>query len=151
MSRVISIARQRTDSIRIVFAICLLFMGGMIYLLFRTESLLMFQWVGYLHVESFIYNLRENASPISIPAFCKFCLPDGLWISSYIIVVDTIWRGVSPKRRLIWCMSLPLIAIITELMQFCNIIVGTFDYYDLLSYIIPTLVFLIFYRYGKRD
>ena len=151
MKKVIYISPKMENSIRITFAMLLLIIGGVIYLIFRSEGLFMFQWVNFLQMDSAIHCLREMSSPISIPYFIKYNLPDGLWISSYMITMDTIWRETSRIRKLVWCMSLPIIAIITEIMQLLNLLVGTYDFFDLLCYTIPTLAYLIQYGYGKTD
>jgi hypothetical protein len=57
--------------------------------------------------------------------------------------MDTIWGEIPSLRKLIWCISLPIIALITELLQLLKLMPGTFDLFDMLCYALPTIVFLL--------
>lgn len=126
-----------------------LFMGGMIYLLFRDDSLLMFEWVRSIGLENSLNSARESTSSFSISEWVKYSLPDGLWCASYIILMATLWSDKKFFIRLIWTISLPCVAVFTELLQLFGILIGTYDSCDFICYIIPILIYLG-YEYIKR-
>ncbi len=128
-----------TKAIKIVFAVVLLFAGGMIYIAFRSESLAMFTWFRALRLNGVVDGIRNSSSEIQLPYFVKYCLPNGLWITSYLIATDALVE----RRRLLWALALPGIAIVFEILQIWGVIPGTFDYLDLLCLIIPTLFYII--------
>ena len=68
----------------------LLGLGGSLYLLFRPKTLLMFKWVDSLGLSEYLDLLRDMVSDITLNHITLYSLPDGLWLASYIIVVNTI-------------------------------------------------------------
>ncbi len=130
-------------------SVLMLVMGGMIYLLFRDNSLLMFEWVRSVGLENSINYARENTSWLLISDWVKYSLPDGLWCASYILLMATIWSNKNFLIRFIWTITLPCVAVITEFLQLFGILIGTYDSFDLICYIIPILIYLG-YEYIKR-
>ncbi len=130
-------------------SVLMLIVGGMIYLLFRDDSLLMFEWVRFIGMDNSLNYARENTSQLFISDWGKYSLPDGLWCASYILLMTTIWSNKRFLFRLIWTISLPCVAVITELLQLFGILIGTYDSCDLICYIIPMLIY-IGYEYIKR-
>jgi len=56
-------------------------LGGFLYILFREESLVMFDWFNSLGIESSIHYFRENINTnIHLPKWIVYSLPDGIWI-----------------------------------------------------------------------
>ena len=100
----------------------LLGVGGSIYLLFRPKSLLMFRWVESLGLNEYIDRLRDMVSGITLNHITLYSLPDGLWLASYIIVVNTIVSKENTKNLLFWSFLLPVIAITFEILQIPGII-----------------------------
>lgn len=68
----------------------LLFLGGSIYILFRPKSLQMFNWIDNLGLTNLVNRLREDVSELSLGHITLYSLPDGLWLASYIIMVNAI-------------------------------------------------------------
>ena len=133
---------------KILLALFLLMLGGFIYYAFRADYLIMFDWAEYLGLEEYIINMRNSLSDIMLPYFILYCLPNALWIVSYMLVVDSI---VSiDNYKLFWALSLPIIAIIFEILQIFTIILGTFDVLDLVCFIIPSVIYIIYYRYKYK-
>lgn len=127
----------------------LLGVGGSIYLLFRPKSLLMFRWVESLGLNEYIDRLRDMVSGITLNHITLYSLPDGLWLASYIIVVNTIVSKENTKNLLFWSFLLPVIAITFEILQIPGIIPGVFDVFDLICYIVPLLIYLIYLKHEK--
>ena len=110
-----------------------LFIGCLIYVLFRTDTLLYNKLFGNFF------------SPIGSPkTFLQkiiiFSLPDGLWAMSYTMLIFHL-RNDKTFKTLIWSILIPVIGILSEIGQLYYLIPGTFDIIDLIMYIIaPTLV-----------
>lgn len=126
-----------------IFSLFLLGIGGGIYLLFRPRTLVMFNWMKSLGLNEYVDWLREQVSGITLDYITLYSLPDGLWISSYIIMVDTIVSKQRRRNLLFWSFLLPIIAVIFEILQMPGIIPGVFDVFDLICYIVPLLIYLI--------
>lgn len=132
-----------------ILSLFLLGVGGSIYLLFRPKTLLMFKWVESLGLSEYIDQLRETVSGITLNHITLYSLPDGFWLASYIIVVNTIVSKNNKYNLLFWSFLLPLIAIVFEFLQIPGIIPGVFDVFDLICYIVPLLTYLIYLKYEK--
>ena len=124
--------------LQILISFISLFCGGLIYVLFRSEQLIMFQWFDTLGISSYIQNCRIYVANCQMPYIVKYCLPNALWIISYLFLIDCIIN----KHNFFWLLFLPTIAIISEFLQLFMIIPGFFDYLDLLCLLFPTILFL---------
>ena len=130
--------------ISFLLSIIIFFIGGLIYLAFRSESLLMFSWAKILGLESQIEHLRIIMQPYYPSSeWMLFSLPDGLWVLSYVIMMAAVWKF---QIREHWIMIglIPAIAICSELLQALGLFSGTFDVSDLLTYIGSLLVGVIY-------
>lgn len=125
-----------------------LLVGGLIYVLFRTDSLVMFQWFKKLGIIDVVNYLRNYTLPISIylPEWVLYSLPDGLWILSYQFLMLYIWKGNISKTNFIWLILLPMIAILSEIGQLFGVISGIFDWADILCYLIGFILPYIFLK-----
>lgn len=130
--------------IKLFIAFSLLSIGGLIYYSFRTKELLMFDWANSLGLSKYIDSIRANLSHIQIPIFIKYCLPNALWCTSYIIATDTIIS--IDNNRFEWTISLPIVAAILEVLQAFYLIPGTFDIMDLCCFLIPTVIYIVYYK-----
>ena len=111
-----------------------LFIGCLIYVLFRTDTLL--------------YNklLGNFFTPIGSPkTFLQkiiiFSLPDGLWAMSYTMLIFHL-RNDKTFKTLIWSILIPVIGILSEIGQLYYLIPGTFDISDLIMYISAPLLII---------
>lgn len=125
---------------KIELSLLLLLLGGSIYLLFRSTSLVMFSWFKMLKMDGIINILRSNLNDIQIPYLILYCMPNMLWISSYLIMIDALKLDYSIK--LFWSFIMPFIAVLFEILQIWNIIPGTFDFWDLICLLLPSLLYL---------
>ena len=121
--------------------------GGLIYVLFRQDSLKMFSWFESVNLSNSISEMRLFTLPLSIylPDWFLYSLPDGLWLFSYVSFLLVVWGNVISKHNIHWVLLVPLIAIFSELGQLIKVISGTFDVVDLCSYflgaVLPILIF----------
>jgi len=105
-----------------------LLLGSMIYILFRSESLLYNRLLGFL-----FYPIATPKT--AIEQLIVYSLPDGLWAMSYTMLILHI-RKNTKITTLIWSSIIPLIGIISEIAQYFFILPGTFDIFDLGMYIV---------------
>lgn len=114
--------------ITIIISTLSLFCGGALYLLFRSERLLMFEWLGELR--PFVLSIRPKCV---LYDWLIYSLPDGLWLFSYVILIGAIW-SFNMKGCILYSMPLIVIALGSELLQVTGLVPGTFDWVDLLCY-----------------
>jgi hypothetical protein len=110
-----------------------LFLGGMIYVLWRNESLIMFRWFDVLGFGGQVHCLRIYAKPYVniLPQWVIFSLPQALWLFSGILLLKSIWGNDKHKRILFWSVILLTIAFGIEYGQYLHWIPGTFDELDI--------------------
>ncbi len=109
-----------------------LFLGIMIYALFRNTSGLIVSEYWGLH--------SENKANFSIPNFIKYNLPDGLWLFAFTNAIIFIWKSELNRQSIIWICSIPIIAFSTEILQAKKLFIGTYDAMDLAVYSIASFL-----------
>jgi hypothetical protein len=118
--------------------------GGFIYVVFRSEHLIMFSWFDKLGLSPSVEYLRNAYGEHTIYAWAKYNLPAALWLFSYLFIMDSIWSNRQNKTLYLTFMSIvPIMAFSSEILQYFSLISGTFDYKDLLSYFCAIIFFLI--------
>ena len=123
-----------------------IFIGSMIYVLFREKNLLMFDWFSYLKVGFIIDFLRNNfyEHRIYIPKSILFSLPDALWVYSF-----TMFLSIYFKNRII--LSVIFVgSIITEILQLW-FVTGTFDIYDVIYMFVLYLIAMYFIKNFEEE
>jgi hypothetical protein len=120
--------------------------GGLIYVLFRTDSIRFFDYLTYVGLDESLSIIRSITLPMNqfIPEWVIYSLPDGLWLFSFSLLVNLIWSREDRLRFWFWTLLFPCTAIIWELGQAFQVISGTFDWIDTFIYL--TVTFLIIYR-----
>ena len=125
-----------------------LLIGGLIYLLFRNESLIMFKWFDNLGLLEQIKELRATLNPMKsiLPNWIYYSLADGLWtyafVSAYLIYYKVDY----------WLLLPFLLSIGVEILQYFQLFQGTFDVLDLLCCIVGyTLPFLFLKNFHQLN
>lgn len=108
---------------------------------YRTDKLVMFQWFSTLNMDGLVNWVRGRVANFKLPAFIEYCLPNGLWVTSYLLAANAL----VVENKLIWALCLPAIAILFEVLQIWHIIPGTFDFGDLICLLIPVLLYILYY------
>jgi hypothetical protein len=126
---------------KIVILLLPVIFGGIIYIVFRSDQLLMFSWLGSINE---IRTLNNFGNTVHVLHWFKYSLPDGLWLLSYTALMLEIWNHRISKQSLFWIFSLPCIALFSEFLQLFKVIPGTFDFIDLIFYSLGTA--LPFYK-----
>ena len=123
-----------------------IFIGSMIYILFREKELLMFNWFNYLKLNFIIDFLRNNFYEyrIYIPKSILFSLPDALWVYSF-----TMFLSIYFKNRIILS-AIFVGSIITEILQLWFVI-GTFDIYDVIYMFALYLIAMYFIKKFEEE
>ena len=129
--------------IRVLLSFMLLTIGCLIYILYRQDSLLMFKYFEELGIIDTVYHLRAVGTEHSLFDWVKNSLPDGLWLFSYMFLIDTIWNNEKSFLYYFFLWILPFIAISSEVLQAFEIVTGVYDTIDLLCYSGAILVFFI--------
>lgn len=129
---------------RIVTAFVSLLSGAVIYLLFRPTSLLGFSLLQALGLGEWTEQLRSNVSYVNPPEFVVYCLPNGLWSLSYILLVDRVFSSVPAWHKVLWASVIPLLGVASELMQAAGWVRGTYDTADLICYSLPFIIYTLY-------
>lgn len=134
--------------IKILSSIILTLFGGFVYILYRDKSLIMFSWFEIVGIDRFIDNIRGivNIQPYY---WVKYNLPAGLWLFSYMFIMDAIWGDCKSVNRGMFIWILPIVALLSELMQIFGLCPGTFDILDVISYLFAILLFKTIKYYEK--
>lgn len=128
----------------IIHCLLPLFIGGLLYILFRSSDLKMFQWLNFFGFKNLILQVRSYLCEVKngIPSWTYFSLPDALWVYSFTSSLLIYWHN--DKKKYFWIV-LPLsLGVFIEIVQYCKLFPGTFDFLDLLltslSFIISLLI-----------
>jgi len=120
--------------------------GTAIYLLWRSKTILMFSWLRFVGLYAQVVALRAECAGVKhlIPGFILYSVPDGLWLYSFTVLMGLIWFN-EPRRsiRAFWIVLPVLLAVCSEFAQRFRLIPGTFDWWDVVSYIaswVPAVV-----------
>ena len=121
-----------------------LLIAGSIYILFRTESLILFEWFQWLQLMPAMAELRTFSMPWAsqLPEWVVFSLPDGLWLLSFLLFVRVVWADASKRAMWVWSGVGMTISFGHELAQALGVVPGTFDWVDLLAYLVASAVAL---------
>ncbi|NJB83637.1 hypothetical protein [Wenyingzhuangia aestuarii] len=131
---------------RIIIGALPVFLGGLIYITYRTKSLIMFDWFDKIGLSEYVVVLRTNKQLLNLelPNWIKYSLPDALWLFSFTYITLIIWRCQLNKQSVFWIMLAPIIGLFSELGQLLGFVPGTFDRVDLILLIIAALLPLTF-------
>lgn len=122
------------------FALILFFIGGLIYIVFRSETIRIFTWTDNLGLSNWVSRIRTTCEDIYVNDFVRYSVPDGLWLLAYLLIIDIIWNEPSIYKT-VFIYVLPIIAILSEFMQLFGLFHGVFDIYDLVSYFCTLLIY----------
>ena len=126
---------------KVILSIILVSIGGCIYLMQRTTGLLMFRIIDFLGLTDVVATLRAYA--MQWPEFVVFSLPGGLWSASYVLLADAVFAGQSNLIRLSWGSLIPMIGVVSELLQAMGLCPGTADWQDAVCYGVPYMVYVV--------
>jgi hypothetical protein len=108
--------------------------GGLIYIIWRDKSIVMFQWFDAIHMSGITAVLRKIS--IQPPDWIIYSAPAGLWAYSFNFSLLYIWHDAGCKIKYIWMILVPVVAVGLELGQLLGFVAGTFDIFDIIYYLI---------------
>ena len=126
---------------KVILSIILVSIGGCIYLMQRTTGILMFRIIDFLGLTDVVAGLRD--SMLQLPEFIVFSLPGGLWAASYILLSDAVFAGQPKLTRLAWGSLIPMIGLVSELLQAGGLCPGTADWLDAVCYGVPYVFYAV--------
>lgn len=131
---------------KILIAILPVLAGGFIYLTYRKDDLILFDWFNSIGLSSKVELLRTNQflKSLAIPGWVKFYLPDALWMFSLSYVVLALWDFNVNRQSAFWLMLTPTVGFAYEIGQLVGLVPGTFDIVDLFLLLIASLLPLLF-------
>lgn len=143
-----SYARHRREPA--IHVLTPLAIGGLIYILWRSDSLLMFRWFEALGVAKLVAQLRVFAAGFHrcLPGWLLFSAPNALWAYSFTAFMTALWGDSSARGRLCWMLAGPTVGVGLEVGQACHLVRGTFDFVDVVSSLLAGSAALFFV---KRD
>ena len=115
-------------------ALLTMLVGGLLYVLWRSDSLFMFGWFRSLGAERIVAGLRAAARPYrnNVPDWAIYSLPQGLWCFSGLIALRAIWQRVPDSPGLyIWSVAFAVACFTLEWGQLLGMVPGQFDRVDL--------------------
>jgi len=137
---------QRKPFYLLLEAILSILFGGLIYIIYRNDSLLMFRWFEYIQLSDYIRFIRDSLItplPSAVKSFTD-AAPGGFWTFSYTVFLMFIWNIEINRRNIFYYLIIPAAAVSSEFLQLAGLIPGTFNYLDIVSYltgaILPVLI-----------
>lgn len=131
----------KKDASQIGLAFLLLVIGGGIYLLMRQPVMLMHKVASELGIGTLIEKGRMLVQGWQLPEWMIFSLPGALWSTAYILIIDALLSKSPSWRRFAVAAFIPLVGIVSELLQFVGLLPGTFDALDIIAYALPLLIY----------
>lgn len=124
-------------NLAIIHSFLPLFLGGLVYILFRSKSLIMFEWFTYLKLDRLLDSLRAHLIGFKafLPQWIYYSIPDGLWIYSLTSALIIYWHD-NLKFGRYWLIIPFVLGICVEILQGFKLFPGTFDWIDLIISII---------------
>lgn len=133
---------SRRKVFEILLGLTMLTIGCVIYLLFRSKNLNIYQWCVALGLSDTVDYYRHMTALWDVPDFIRFCIPDGLYCAAYLLLMDAIWYKDKRIIKYFILSLVPFITICSEILQYFGLVKGTYDGLDLISYIIPPLTYI---------
>lgn len=115
-----------------------LFIGLLIYIFFRSDNIIIVNWVIKHDFWGIITRLKTNSN---LAYGLIYCLPNALWYFSLQSYMLLIWNEEKKYKTIIFIVLFVLVIFI-EFMQKYRLIKGTFDLNDIIYILIATFALL---------
>ena len=135
---------------KIFLGVVFLMLGCVIYLLFRSKTLNIYQWCLSLGLSNKVDYARAFVHDWNMPDLIIFSLPDGLYCTAYILIMDAIWQDNNNLIKHFIISLVPAITIISEVLQYLGVVKGTYDFFDLLLYAVPIIAYYTYKYYSFK-
>lgn len=130
---------------RFMLSLILLLGGTAIYIMFRQDSLFL-SWIDNDVLNKLYIALPDSLSIKNnmILYWIMYCLPDALWYSA-LLILQFPFLKLGGWHRFISIASI-LLPFCLEILQYYKIIRGTFDLFDIATYILTLILVIVFYQ-----
>ena len=120
--------------VHLLFITVALILGGLIYILFRTHEPQFFTLFTKFGLDNWLNSVRQSSLSASaiLPKWVIFSLPNGLWAFAYTLLILVIWSGSKAKIRYFWLITIPVLVLGFEALQYTGTIQGTFCIQDII-------------------
>jgi len=138
---------------KLIIASIALFVGSLIYVFWRSETLTMFIWFERVGLASFVESLRSCTRWLSmyLPNWFLFSLPNALWLFSGIMVFDSIWGAKRSASKIFWLSVFLMIAFGAEVGQGLRVLPGTFDWQDMALMTLASFCAFLIITYVRQE
>jgi len=125
-------------------------LGGIIYLLWRPQTLVMFSWCKKLGVYGIVQQMRVALDFLKdiLPVWFIYSLPQALWCFSGLCCIHAIWNRKAGER--FWIAVVFLFCLSVEVLQMFHVVSGSFDTVDLLFIIVFYCLFELLIFQGEN-
>lgn len=96
-----------TTRLQMLIGLVMLLLGGMIYLLFRPTTLLLFHTLDMVGLMPLVTDWRTLAAACQPSEFVVYSLPGGLWAAAYILLVVSLLGRVRRWQRMMVASIIP--------------------------------------------
>jgi len=128
----------------LLFVIIPVFFSGLIYLLTRPDSIILFNWLEKIGLAEEVTKLRAQMNLKEIlQNWIIYNSPALIWSFSSTVLLGIIWNYNLSKDNLLILLIPSILGILLELFQKIELISGTFDYIDIFLYFIGGLTGLL--------
>ena len=128
-----------------VSGIISIILGGIIYVLWREQTLLMFKWFDSLGFTPAIISIRSFTDTYLsvLPKLLCYSLPNALWFFGGILLFSSIWKNFFAER-ILWISIFAVIGLGCEIGQLAGVLQGNYDNTDivLMHMFIPLAIFI---------
>ena len=126
---------KKCDVIILVASIALLIIGAGVYFIFRTP-IRIFEMLGITQYQIVVLETQN-----SFNYFLVYCSSDALWYMSLLLLQTFFLAGKGFVNRLLIVIAI-ILPFLLEMFQYFNIMCGTVDWYDILTYCLTLILFL---------
>lgn len=136
--------------LKIFWGLTNLIIGGLIYIIWRKDTLLMFSWFNKIGISSEINMIRNEYKDFYffIPKWVIMSLPNALWFNCGLLFLSIIWQN-NDEEKIIWFVILFIIALGIEIGQLFHIISGVYDKNDMFL-ILGVMLFTIIFELLRK-
>jgi hypothetical protein len=144
-----------TERFILVHILLPILIGGLIYILWRKPTLLIFLWYDFVGLDGIVAQLRSSTQTYYtfLPEWFLFCLPDGLWVYAMTSFMAGLWVGSPKPYSLFWISLAPSLAIGSELGQLLGFVQGTYETADIMFYLAGFIlaIFMVLNTNRRKD
>lgn len=120
----------RRRGFHVLMSASMLFVGALIYVVYRPTTLLVFRWIEWVGLEEVVAAIRASAvGQWNAPDWFLYSLPDMLWVTSFGHAVYAVLAGanVGLRHYVGWALLIGGGALLSEVGQWIGVVPGTFD------------------------